>query len=347
MDREIEVGLIAVRAAARLCQAVQADMLSAGVSGVTSKQDGSPVTVADFGSQAVVNRIVGEAFPGDVIVAEEDGSVLRHADGAQLRAVTRFACEQVGAADPQTVCDWIDLGAGEPSGRFWVLDPIDGTKGFLRRGQYAIALGLIEGGRVELGFLACPLLPCGGRRGVVFASRRGHGTQAFALDGRPLGPARVAPTSDVKRAVLVESVESAHTNHAASATLREMVGTTAEPLRMDSQAKYAAVAHGQADVYLRLPNTKTPDYRENIWDHAAGVLVVEEAGGRVTDCYGRPLDWTQGRRLGKNLGVITTNGRLHERLVTVLERVLDLRGGGCRGCDEDNSEVASTTTEVI
>lgn len=298
-------------------------MLSAGGSGVTSKQDGSPVTVADFGSQAVVNRIVSEAFPGDVIVAEEDSAALRQAGGGRLSAVTRFVCEQVGTADAEAVCDWIDLGAGEPSGRFWVLDPIDGTKGFLRREQYAVALALVEGGRVSLGFLACPLLRYRGLRGVIFAARRGRGTQSFALDGSPLGPARVALTSEVKRAVLVESVESAHTNHAASAALRETIGTTAEPLRMDSQAKYAAVAHGQADIYLRLPNPKTPGYREHIWDHAAGALVVEEAGGRVTDCYGRPLDWTQGRRLSKNVGVITTNGRLHERLLRVLGPLLE------------------------
>lgn len=323
MEREGEVGLAAVRAAARLCQAVQTTMLNGGGAGVTSKQDGSPVTVADFGSQAVVNRAIREAFPDDVIVAEEDSAALRDAGGGQLSAVTRFVCGQVGFADRERVCDWIDLGAGEPSDRFWVLDPIDGTKGFLRREQYAVALALVEDGQVRWGFLACPGLSYRGVRGVVFAAGRGQETQSFTLGGAPLGSVRVAATPDLTRAVLVESVESAHTDHAASATLREAIGSTAEPLRMDSQAKYAAVSSGQADIYLRLPNPKTPNYREHIWDHAAGAIIVEEAGGRVTDCYGRPLDWTQGRRLRKNVGIMTTSGRLHERLVSVLEPVLE------------------------
>jgi len=82
------------------------------------------------------------------------------------------------------------------------------------------------------------------------------------------------------------------------------------------QAKYATVADGRAEIYLRLPTRK--DYVEKIWDHAGGVLVVEEAGGTVTDVDGKPLDFTHGRGLHANRGVIVTNGRLHN---AVLEAV--------------------------
>ena len=78
---------------------------------------------------------------------------------------------------------------------------------------------------------------------------------------------------------------------------------------MDSQAKYAVVARGEADIYLRLPTRA--DYREKIWDHAAGALIVAEAGGVVTDITGRPLEFNHGRELAANRGVIVTNGRLH------------------------------------
>ena len=90
---------------------------------------------------------------------------------------------------------------------------------------------------------------------------------------------------------------------------------------MDSQAKYATVATGIADIYMRLPTRK--DYREKIWDHAGGVIVVEEAGGTVTDVAGRPLDWTHGHELKENRGVIVTNGNLHARLVETLGSLMD------------------------
>jgi 3'(2'), 5'-bisphosphate nucleotidase len=87
---------------------------------------------------------------------------------------------------------------------------------------------------------------------------------------------------------------------------------------MDSQAKYGAVAWGQAALYLRLPSPRTPDYRENIWDHAAGTLIVEEAGGRVTDVKGAPLNFGIGTRMEENRGVVVSNGRIHDRVLEEL-----------------------------
>ena len=71
-----------------------------------------------------------------------------------------------------------------------------------------------------------------------------------------------------------------------------------------------------ADVYLRLPTRA--DYREKIWDHAAGALIVTEAGGRVTDVDGRPLDFTRGSSLLDNRGVLATNGLLHDRVLKAI-----------------------------
>jgi 3'(2'), 5'-bisphosphate nucleotidase len=86
---------------------------------------------------------------------------------------------------------------------------------------------------------------------------------------------------------------------------------------MDSQAKYGAVARGEANLYLRLPWAELPDYRENIWDHAAGAIVVEEAGGRVTDIHGRPLDFV-GTKLTSNRGIVASNRTLHEAVLRAL-----------------------------
>jgi 3'(2'), 5'-bisphosphate nucleotidase len=89
---------------------------------------------------------------------------------------------------------------------------------------------------------------------------------------------------------------------------------------MDSQAKYAGLARGDASIYLRLPTRK--DYQEKIWDHAAGLIVVEEAGGRVTDVRGAPLDFGRGGTLAGNSGVIATNGPIHDEVLAAVMKVL-------------------------
>ena len=90
---------------------------------------------------------------------------------------------------------------------------------------------------------------------------------------------------------------------------------------MDSQAKYGAVARGDAALYLRLPSPKSPDYREKIWDHAAGTIIVEEAGGKVTDMFGKPLDFTSGRKMENNRGIVASCGLIHERIIQALIKV--------------------------
>jgi len=131
---------------------------------------------------------------------------------------------------------------------------------------------------------------------------------------------RVAAEVDPRRAILCESVEAEHSSHTTSAEVARRLGVTAAPVRMDSQCKYALLARGDASVYLRLPTRA--DYREKIWDHAAGAILVEEAGGRVTDIHGRPLDFARGRTLAGNRGVIATNGHLHDAVLAAVGEVL-------------------------
>ena len=87
---------------------------------------------------------------------------------------------------------------------------------------------------------------------------------------------------------------------------------------MDSQAKHVTVAAGVNDLLMRFP----PDasFHDAIWDQAAGALLVEEAGGRVTDLSGRPLDFTAGPRLLRNDGVLVSNGRLHRAALDAIQR---------------------------
>lgn len=312
MLSEKPVAIDAVRKAARLCQQVQSDMARTDS---MEKADRSPVTVADFGSQALICQSISEAFPGDVIVAEEDSHELKK-NALLLERVVDYANRLTAAPSAQTLCDWIDLGRGDVGERFWTLDPIDGTKGFLREDQYAVALALIVDGEVVLGVLGCPNLPHQldnplSERGCLFVAGRGEGVTMLALDGDVSTRIHVSQTP----LRFAESFESAHSNHDAHIEIAQKLGIVEAPIRMDSQAKYGLIARGDAAVYLRLPNPATPDYRECIWDHAAGMIVVEEAGGTVTDAQGQPLDFLQGRRMIKNRGVVATNGALHDRVL--------------------------------
>jgi 3'(2'), 5'-bisphosphate nucleotidase len=222
---------------------------------------------------------------------------------------------------------WMERGStatdGQAPPRFWTLDPIDGTKGFLRNEQYAVALALIENGRVVLGVLGCPNLPTGdGDTGVLVVAVRGQGALALPLwDEAAAGkPIAVGDESDPVAARFCESVESGHSDQSASAQIAQSLGITAEPIRMDSQAKYAALARGDASIYLRLPTRA--DYEEKIWDHAAGSIVVEEAGGQVTDITGKPLDFSRGGTLNANQGIVATNGAIHARVIEAVGQVL-------------------------
>ena len=305
--------------AARLARTVQVDAAS-----VRAKADESPVTVADFAVQALVAGRLAQRFPADPLVAEEDASALRLESGARLRrrvvdALTAFD----STADEATVADAVDRGRGEPSARYWTLDPIDGTKGLLRGGQYVVALALIVEGAVEVGAIGCPRLTlqrAGAAEGGVALAVRGRGSwwMPLAGDGR-LSPLAVSVIDDPVQARIADSAESAHSDRARQQRLLTALGCQALPLLMDSQAKHVAVAAGQADVLVRFPR---PGYQEAIWDQAAGALVVAEAGGRVTDLAGRPFDFSTGRRLTGNEGVLASNGRLHEAVIAAINRTV-------------------------
>lgn len=89
---------------------------------------------------------------------------------------------------------------------------------------------------------------------------------------------------------------------------------------MDSQAKYCSISRGDGDIYLRLPTSKT--YVEKIWDHASGSLLVTEAGGKVTDIHGNPLDFSIGRTLEKNKGVVAANTSIFDKVLQAVQQVL-------------------------
>jgi 3'(2'), 5'-bisphosphate nucleotidase len=132
---------------------------------------------------------------------------------------------------------------------------------------------------------------------------------------------KVSERGESSQARLMRSFESGHTDVSKIDELADWLGVQVDPVRMDSQAKYAVLAAGGGEVILRLLSPKNPNYREKIWDQAAGSIILEEAGGKLTDLSGKPLDFTQGRLLTNNHGVLATNGLLHEKVLQGLAAV--------------------------
>lgn len=322
MTNETKFALHAVRQACQLIKQVQAEMVSPAL----MKEDRSPVTVADFASQAVVGRLLASAFPDDPLVAEEDSMTIRQpGESHTLEQVVHFVSYLEPQVTPESVCGWIDRGAGEPARRFWTLDPIDGTKGFLRGDQYAVALALIVDGQVQIGVLGCPNLVDGyrpeiGGSGSLAVAVRGEGAWVSSLDEKAEARRvlRASQNSAPAQARLLRSFESGHTNVSQVDRMADILGVKAEPVRMDSQAKYLLLAAGAGELYLRLLSPKQPDYREKIWDQAAGSLLIEEAGGQVTDLDGKSLDFSTGRTLAHNRGILASNGLLHTSALQTL-----------------------------
>jgi 3'(2'), 5'-bisphosphate nucleotidase len=314
-EQEKAVAIASVIAAAKVCMKVRAELVGESI----EKEDKSPVTVADFGAQAVVCKYLADQFAGDPVVGEEDAADLRTPEMAdQLAKVTHYVQQVLPEATPDAVAQWIDHGNGDVAPRYWTLDPIDGTKGFLRGDQYAVALAFVENGEIKVGALACPALKFGDREGIIFAAVRGEGAVMMDLDGNNIAPIQVASVANADKFRFVESVESGHGDQSQQSAIAQAAGITTSSIRMDSQAKYGAVAAGEAVLYLRLPSPKSPNYREKIWDHAAGVIVVEEAGGRVTDMTGKALDFSKAARLNDNRGVVVSNGEIHDKVIEAL-----------------------------
>ena len=162
----------------------------------------------------------------------------------------------------------------------WTIDPIDGTKGFLRGEQYAVCLSFLVDGKPIVGVIGCPNLPHrnSGSKGYIFAAVKDQGSKRvgiyifdhaaaltllqLSMEGYDSTIISI-PTVHSADVVVLESAESGHSSHSFNSRVSEVLGVEEEPCRMDSQAKYCALAMGRGHLYLRMPTR--PDYEEKIW----------------------------------------------------------------------------------
>lgn len=320
----------AIKAVAAACRVTRRVQMAAEQATRILKSDRSPVTVADFAAQAVINHRITESFPGALMVGEESAELLREPGNALLCAAVVDAARPVWEeATIERVLEAIDRGNHDATAeQYWTLDPVDGTKGFLRGEQYAVSLALINAGEVVLAVLGCPNLSPNHSasfsspdpQGLIYFATRGGGAWVTAANDPEAMPLRVQPKieQDTKLRVC-GSVERGHSDQDQTVRLLAMLGGESDTARLDSQCKYAVVARAQADAYLRLPTRS--DYTEKIWDHAAGALIASEAGMTVTDSTGAALQFSCGRELSANTGIVCASPVFHARIIAAIKRL--------------------------
>jgi histidinol-phosphatase len=222
---------------------------------VERKADRSPVTAADRASEAAILRIIQEAFPTHAILAEESGA---H--------------------------------SGDEANR-WIVDPLDGTRGFSRGGVFWGPLVAFEQeGEVVVGAMAMPAL------GQHYWAAKGRG--AFK-NGAPL---RVSNVSELAEATISVGELGHLLSPPFAPSVLELIRSAASTRGLGDPAGCAMLLEGRADVWLEA-GVKT-------WDIAAHKILIEEAGGRFTS-----LDGLSTIELGHCVG---SNGKLHDDVLAVL-----------------------------
>ena len=304
----------AVRQAAVLCQQVQDHYLVS-----SDKGEHDPVTIADYGAQAILSRAISIHFPDDAILAEEQGGQFMELVAEQQRKeVIRLIGDILGMTVTQVdVVKWLDYGQNREASRMWVIDPIDGTKGYISLRNYAIAVGMMVDRKPIGGIIGAPAYPGGAQ---LFHAQSGLAYMQ-PLKGGEVKRIHVSKRTEAATLRALESVEKSHANHDRMQIVREEAGLgSAELVHIDSMEKYARIAAGDAELYLRLPRLgSTRPFM--IWDHCAGTAIVEAAGGKVTDVDGSPLDYSTGKTL-VNQGIIVSNGAIHDRVIAAVQKVL-------------------------
>lgn len=227
-------------------------------------------TEADRKSQEIILRHLHELFPGDALCAEEQTPSLAG----------------IAATGP----------------RLWIVDPIDGTRGFAKKnGEFSVMVGFVEEGHIGLGVVLEPV-----KQRLTWAVR-GQGCWRRDADGEPVA-CRVSATSDLTQTVLTQS-------HSRNPAVPNRYVQAIKPARVvetySAGIKLALVARGEADLYVN-------DYTSfHDWDLCAGHILVEEAGGTVTGLYGEALQYGVAGAWQRH-GVLATNATLHEPVLPVL-----------------------------
>jgi 3'(2'), 5'-bisphosphate nucleotidase len=314
---ELKPIFAAVRQAADLTRRVQQTHLAH-----SQKAGREPVTIADYGAQAILCRAISQSFPKDAVLAEEHANQFTELLPEDQRAeIVRLVGAVLGEDVSEVqVKGWLDHGRDMDAERTWLIDPVDGTKGFIAMRRYSIAVALLDGGMPIAGVLGSPGYPTPDGRGLLFHAQRGA-AYVELISGSKANRIAVSTRTKPSTLKVVQSVERDHAHLELMAKIYAQLGISESQVEgVDSQDKYAMIACGDADLMLRLPREETPQHRA--WDHGAGLALVQAAGGVVTDVDGSALDFTTGAILTNNTGMVASNGQIHERVLEVVQAAL-------------------------
>ncbi|MFQ5708225.1 MAG: 3'(2'),5'-bisphosphate nucleotidase CysQ [bacterium] len=190
--------------------------------------------------------------------------------------------------------------------RVWLVDPMDGTKEFIDKvGQFAVMIGLVENGRPILGVVFQPTTD------TLFSAVKGAG--AFVTRGGQKSSLRVSQVSEIEQMRLVVS-----RSHRAPLvdTMKNSLGISREVSSGSVGLKVGLLVESKSDLYLH-PNSKTKE-----WDTCAPEIILQEAGGRMTDCWGAPLKYNK-ENVYNEMGFIASNGKKHEEIAAKINPFLD------------------------
>ncbi|MBD3166616.1 hypothetical protein GF324_08455 [bacterium] len=307
----------AMRRAARATWLVRNDDRDADA---WAKEDKTPVTVADLAAQAFILGAIARHFPEDNIFAEEDPASL--ADDTRASRVREVMEEVLGTTVSNgEINDAVGHRGDATNTTRWFVDPLDGTKGFVRGLLYAVAAARCVDGQLERSWLAVPgkaeALPS--VVGGLYHAVAGEGAWMCKLSGDDEPSTILPPDLPAAEEILATNLKVVGSRAHGGATLPKPIedaGIPATNIPVDSQAKYAALAVGEAHLYARKPSASFGAFFA--WDHAPGALLLQELGGRVTDINGKEMDWMTGSRLEHNEGLLATiNSDIHDHLLPV------------------------------
>lgn len=194
--------------------------------------------------------------------------------------------------------------------RVWMIDPLDGTNGFIDgNGDFAVQIGLTENGQCVLGVVYQPLT------GVLYRAISGEG----AWIERPGLAAEQARVSDHIEISTMRLAASRSHRSPRMDTVVKAFGLKEEVRRGSVGIKVGLIIEQQCDLYVHLsPRTKQ-------WDTCAPEIILREAGGTITDLFGRPLSYNQAEVQNRN-GVVASNAAAHSRIIEALEPLLSQFG---------------------
>jgi 3'(2'), 5'-bisphosphate nucleotidase len=308
-----------VKQAALLCKRIQQVYLAH-----KDKGNGEPVTIADYTAQAILCKSIKEHFPSEGIIAEETSTQFKTIlSDAQRNEVCQHLGTVLGHTPSQNeVANWIDTTQTSRTCPYqWVVDPLDGTKGYIQNKSYVIAVARLYNFQPILGIIGAPQLVHGSQKGALLSTIDDSAYSEGLFSETTMTELSVSKLDLPRKLRCVASPES---DDVARQLLYDVLADLSIPSEnlsfVDGQEKHARVASGHTDLFLRLPRLNS-DRPYMIWDYAAGIALVNRAGGKITDIDGSPLILSKNLEL-KNKGVIATNGHIHPLVIANLSKIL-------------------------